>query len=140
MKKLSILLIAAILMFYNCNDKDSCKSTHTSEHSIEFYIAVHVSDVNTGAPVENYPVHVVLQKHYCDGDVDAGINDSGNTNSNGSFFSNKNKKSHFNKQDYVQISVYGGIGQDNKFEQHYQVMYDEIKEGSTFVKNFVFKI
>lgn len=127
-------------MSSTCEDKDKCTNNDVPDHTVEFYIAVHIADVNTGAPIENYPVQVVIQKHYCDNDVDEAINDSGNTDSNGSFYANHHKKTLSNKYDYIEIVVYKGIGLDEMTSEHYQVTYDEIKDNSTFVKNFSYKI
>ena len=127
-------------MASTCEDKDKCSNNDVSEHMVEFYIAVHIANVNTGAPIENYPVHVVIQKHYCDNAVDEAINDSGNTDVNGSFYANHHKKSFGNKKEYVEIIVYKGVGLDDVSEEYHQVTYDDIKDKSTFVKNFNYKI
>lgn len=140
MKKMLILFIGALLMSTTCDEKDKCGNNDVPEHTIEFYIAVHIADVNTGEPIENYPVHVAIQKHFCNDNVDEAINDSGNTDLNGSFFANHHKKSYTNKYDYVEIVVYKGVGLEDVAKEHFQVTYNDIKDQSIFIKNFNYKI
>lgn len=127
----SLLFFAVFLLFFATScDEDNCKDGEL-DYAIEASIKglVRVQNQN-GSYIEDYPVEVKFQKHFCDGAVGYLVEYDGETDLAGAY-SRTQDYEFTNRKDEVHVQLFAGEGANR--QEYINILDYKLAEGGATV-------
>ncbi len=118
MKNYLIPFLFMATLTFSC-EKDNCSQTVVDSLEVTFRGEITVVN-SSGFPLGNYPIRIIFQKHWCDGDTGFPAELPGFTDMTG-IWAYDIDYTFNNEDDYIMVQFYAGTGDD---ELGYSAKYE----------------